>query len=448
MAEHLTPLHEAIARLDEVWEGATGATALSRAQLIAANDAIGLLRRRVEALHAEVAAGIASESRPELGADSLAKQQGFRTPAQLIATTTGGSVGDATRLVAVGTATASRTNLLGEPRPPKYPAVQRALTIGDLSAPVAATLLALLERMALKIDPDRILEVEELLVAQSAGLSLDEVRRLVTRAEAWLDPDGTAPREEQLRARRSLSIYERDGMIHLDGAFDAATGAPIVAAVNGYVTAMFAARKNALAPDAADADHRTVATLRADALSALCAHALGCDTEAPALAGATVVVRVDLKDLTEGTGYASVDGSDLPISVSSARRLAASGGTIPCVLGTDREILDWGREQRFFTRAQRLALVERDGGCAMCGLPPSMTRAHHIRWWKRDAGPTDLANGILLCESCHHRIHDNDWEIRIEGRGRHSRVWFIPPPGVDPDRTPRLGGRARYDLAA
>ena len=74
-----------------------------------------------------------------------------------------------------------------------------------------------------------------------------------------------------------------------------------------------------------------------------------------------------------------------------------------------------------------------------------MTRAHHLDWWQRDAGPTDLSNGVLLCESCHHRIHDNGWEIRIDGTSVLSKVWFIPPRHVDPARTPRLGGRARFD---
>jgi 5-methylcytosine-specific restriction protein A len=118
------------------------------------------------------------------------------------------------------------------------------------------------------------------------------------------------------------------------------------------------------------------------------------------------------------------------------------------VLGSAGDILDWGREKRLFTRAQRLALVDRDGGCAMCGLPPQMTKAHHLRWWSRDAGPTDLDNGVLLCESCHHRIHENGWDIRIDGAGVAARVWIIPPANVDPARTPRLGGRARHDVAA
>ncbi|MHC9046295.1 hypothetical protein ACYX8G_17050 [Microbacterium saperdae] len=59
-----------------------------------------------------------------------------------------------------------------------------------------------------------------------------------------------------------------------------------------------------------------------------------------------------------------------------------------------------------------------------------------------------LSNGVLLCETCHHRIHDNDWEIRIEGAGVAARVWFVPPGYVDVSRTPRLGGRARFDIAA
>jgi len=448
MTEHLLPFHEALQRLDAEWADADDAGGLNRRQLVTVTEALGLLHRLGDAMLAEVAARVADESRAELGADSLAKEQGFRNATQMIATTTGATNSDASRLVKVGAATAPRTNLVGERMPAKHPAAQRALMSGALSAQAIALIIALLDRVRLKISTTQCAEAEQLLVDKAVGLSLDDVRRLVTRAEAWLDPDGVAPKEQEHRDHRSLSIYERDGRIHLNGDLDAATGAPIVAAVNGYVSAMFAAQRNILAPDSPDTDHRTVAALRADALSAICAHALGCENDAPAMAGATIVVRVDLHDLHDGTGYATIDGSDLPISISDARRMAANGGVIPCVLGSDGERLDWGREQRFFTRAQRIALAERDGGCAMCGLPPSMTRAHHIRWWKRDAGPTDLANGILLCESCHHRIHDNDWDIRIEGKGIHSRVWFVPPPHVDPARTPRLGGRARYDLTA
>ncbi|MFJ4223379.1 DUF222 domain-containing protein [Microbacterium sp. NPDC089695] len=447
-AQHLRPLVEAVHRLDEAWGDADNGVELSRAQLLAAHKAVGVLQRRLDGLHAEIAAGIARESRPELGSGGLAKQQGFRSPAALIAATTGGSKGDATRLVTVGEATAPRANLLGQALPARYPAVQRALAAGDLSAAAAAVIVALLDRARVKVDIVRVGEAERLLVERALGMSLDDVRRLVVRAEAWLDPDGVAPREQESRSGRSLTMFEREGFLHLTLQTDVAAGAPIKAAIHAYVAATFRARQDAPAPDAGDADHRTVAMIQADALTALCEHAVSCEAGDLPSTGATVIVRVSLDDLKTGTGVATIDGTDQPVSISSCRRMAASGGVIPVVLGSAGEILDWGREKRLFTRAQRLALAERDGGCVMCGLPPQMTKAHHLRWWQRDAGPTDLENGVLLCESCHHRIHDNGWDIRVDGVGRAARVWLIPPANVDPDRRPRLGGRARYDIAA
>lgn len=441
----LDVLHEAVSRLDGVCADAGG---LDRAGLVRANDALGLLHRLIDGLHAEVAAGIASESRRELGSASLAKEQGYRSTAQLVATTSGMSQGEAARLVRVGEATAPRADLLGAELPAKYPAVQAALHAGSIGVAAAGLIIALLERVRVKTSPAILLEAEALLAERSAGLSLDEVRKLITRTEAYLDPDGIAPSEEEARASRGVRMFEKAGMLHIDGQFPVEDGAVVKAAIEGFVTAVFAARANALDPDAPDADRRTVAQLQADALVALCGHALGCDHDAPAVAGATVIVRMNLDDLADGVGSGTIDGVDQPVSAGAVRRMAAGGGVIPVVLGCGSEILDWGREKRFFTRAQRRALAERDGGCAMCTLPPSMTRAHHLDWWNRDNGATDLDKGVLLCESCHHRVHDNGWEILIEGTGTAAKVWFIPPPFVDPLRTPRLGGNARYTLAA
>ena len=130
MTSTLDPLLEATRLLAAAWGDASSGAGLSRAQLVVVNEAIGSARRCLDAVHAEVAAGIAHESRPELGPESLAKQQGFRTTAQLIATTTGATTGDAARLVRVGEATAPRTNLIGESLPAKFPAVREALSAG------------------------------------------------------------------------------------------------------------------------------------------------------------------------------------------------------------------------------------------------------------------------------------------------------------------------------
>ncbi|AZH84468.1 HNH endonuclease [Plantibacter sp. PA-3-X8] len=108
------------------------------------------------------------------------------------------------------------------------------------------------------------------------------------------------------------------------------------------------------------------------------------------------------------------------------------------ILNGPSQVLDLGTSTRLFTRGQKLALAERDGGCAWTGCthPPSFTEAHHIRWWSQ-GGPTNLDNGILLCPFHHHRIHDDHWTITIQ----NGIPWFIPPSHIDRHQTPIRGGR-------
>ncbi len=79
-------------------------------------------------------------------------------------------------------------------------------------------------------------------------------------------------------------------------------------AIRGYVTAVFAARKDAPDAEAPDADRRTVPMIQADALAVFCAHVLGCEQRVP-VAGAKVIVRMNLDDLEAGTGSATWTGS-------------------------------------------------------------------------------------------------------------------------------------------
>lgn len=443
----------ALAAARDAWEaahpGGAATDGLEGAPLAALNSAMGSLRRHVEAVHATVAAEVARASRVELGNAGLAKQQGFRTPTSMIAAATGTGAGEAARLVAVGEATAPRMTLTGAEAPPKHPEVASGLSSGRLSVAAAGAIVALLDRVALRNDPATLREAERMLVAQAGGLAMDQLRKILVRAEAWLDPDGVAPREEDLRAAAHLHVREdRDGSIIIEGRLDPELGAPVKTVIEAMVGVALRRREDGERAGAMGVDdRRTVAQLRAAALAAICRHALDCDSDDAPTGGATVVVRIALEQLESGTGYGTIDGIAQPVSVGTIRRMAADAQIIPCVLGGESEPLDFGRAKRLFTAAQKLALGERDGGCAGCGLPPGMTQVHHLRWWHRDAGPTDLDNGILLCTRCHHRVHDDGWEIRIEGTGVRAKVWFIPPPHVDPTRVPRLGGRARYDFA-
>ncbi|MFG6403449.1 DUF222 domain-containing protein [Microbacterium sp. P04] len=458
MNEPLDGIAEALAALRRAGGGRAPET-LTPSELMAVNEAFGTLRRRMDAAYLPIAREINRQSRPELGKDSFAKKQGFRTPATLISATTGTSVGEAVRIVTVGDATAPRMTLTGESAPAKHPFVAAAVDAGRMGMAAASAIITMLDRVAFRVDRAALERAEQTLANAAPGLTLDQLQKLVQRAEAHLDPDGVAPHEAELRAGRSLVIREdQSGWVVLTGRFDPETGAPIKAAVEGLVAGMLRRRdeKSAAAAnescDGADAtsavrDLRSVKQMQADALSELCRHGQACK-QVPTGVSTTVVVRMNLTDLESGVGFGTIDGITQLVSAATVRRMAADAQIIPCVLGGDSEILDWGRAKRLFTPAQKLASVERDGGCAGCGLPPSMSVVHHIRWWARDGGPTDLSNAVVLCASCHHRIHDDGWDIHVDGAGTKAGVWFIPPPWLDPSRTPRLGGRARYDFAA
>ena len=133
---------------------------------------------------------------------------------------------------------------------------------------------------------------------------------------------------------------------------------------------------------------------------------------------ATVVVTLDLDTLMGGLKAAGLcDGTR--ISAGEARRLACGAGIIPVVLGGQSQPLDVGRTRRFHTKAQRIAMGVRDGGCTAdgCDRPPAMCHAHHDHPWSRD-GTTDLKTGRLLCPRHHTLAHDRRYQLKASPNGK------------------------------
>lgn len=435
MSSPVDALTDAVAALAGVWpdEHVEGCEA---GRLVEMNRLVGQVRRLVDAAAVQVASEISRQSRPELGADSLAKRQGHRNATVMLATTLGTTTGEASKLIDVGAATVPQLRLSGEAAPARHPHVGAGVASGRIGRDAAAAIIRMLDGVEQRVGSSRLDEAEEHLAAQAPGLDLPSLQRLLVRMEAHLDPDGVAPKEEDLRARTFLSArQDASGGVTLKGFFDPSRGAVVLNLVDAMVTAELhrqrdaETRGNGLPP-------RPIPEMQADALIAICAHYSGCTATNQTLPGATVVVRVALDDLQSGAGVGLIDGIDQPVCISTVRRMAAGGGVIPAVLGGESEILDWGREKRLFTTAQKRAITTRDGGCIGCGAPPGRSRVHHIDWWSH-GGRTDAANGCLLCDACHHLIHDQGWEIRIDGPGIAAAVWLIPPPHVDPARTPR-----------
>jgi len=481
------------------WQG-IDVDSLPRAELLATHRDLARMRRELDAMLAYSSAAIARRSTPEDGQEGLAKREGYRTPEELLASISGGSTGDAHRLIEVGDMLAAdeRDARTGDglrdgsedgsdavvvALSPRFAVVSDRVRAGTLSVEAGNLIKRMLVRIwdrreALGLELDDIERVERILVERAHGLSSNRFAKIVGQLEARMDSGRHALTEELQRQERYVTMFEdAQGMFILKARLDAETAAPVRAALDALVGNALHNRRGTKkgsgnepeqqVPDLSQVrddtgqqlhdnqankvsqivddgqvfeDDRSVTQIRADALAALARHCLGCTSKDLPFASTTVAVRMTLTDLQNGTGVAEIDGGNQPISIATARRMAANGGIIPIVLGGKGEILDLGRETRPFNYYQRIALIERDGGCAFCGAPPAYTEAHHIRWWARDCGPTDLNNGLLLCSVCHHRIHRDNWEIDI----RDHQVWFTPPAAVDRDRTPRLGGRARY----
>ena len=122
--------------------------------------------------------------------------------------------------------------------------------------------------------------------------------------------------------------------------------------------------------------------------------------------GATVVVTMTIDSLMGGLAAAALDTGEV-ISAGAARRLACEAGVIPMVLGGKSEVLDVGRRRRFHTRAQRLAIAQRDKTCVVggCDAPPSRCHVHHVIPWS-EGGGTSVKDGRLYCSVHHAMVHD------------------------------------------
>ena len=124
----------------------------------------------------------------------------------------------------------------------------------------------------------------------------------------------------------------------------------------------------------------------------------------------TVVITVpaDKLDGTNPDAVAQMIGVG-PIPDSLLANYLCKSDLVAMVLGSSGENLWLGRTARYATRAQVLALIQRDQGCVLCGAPHTTCQAHHLLPWNAiGLGETELENLALVCSACHHSIHGNN----------------------------------------
>ena len=403
-------------------------------------------RRAMDAEITRLAAQVSDRSCVTLGREGLATRLGENSPAAVLAAVGLITLSEARLFCRVGDATSASRSLTGEVVAPRHPLVAEAFCAGSMALDSANWIVSNLDQASPRADFEQARTAERLLCEFATENPADSVRRMALAWRDALDVDGIEPRDEWLTRTRSLRRRVLPNGMKLFSLTLAPVGAAYLDAyLDGYVGNVLRAPsfESGVSPGSDDAepqDPRTLTQISADAFVELAQHGISCRSTAAPMPSTTIVVRMSLDSLLTGLGAAHIDGGDQPISAGAARRMAADAHIIPAVLGGPSEVLDLGRSNRLFSRAQRLALAERDGGCAVanCHKPPSFAEAHHIRWWTHDAGPTDLENGILLCSRHHHSIHQGGWDVMI----RDGVPWFIPPSSVDVYRRPRRGGRA------
>lgn len=411
---------------------------LARPELLKLQQLMAAGKQAWDMAMAGVAHEIAARSRVEDGRGGFARQQGFASPESMVATILGTTKAEAERLVKAGRTIAEAESAVqaaarepGRDEPgsnaPTLRPVAAALKAGWLPVAKANTITDALE----PLDCDT-LALEAKLVGLAKRLDIYQLRKACRWHADALDPASLADKERKQFEARELTVSEgTNGMVIVTGAFDKVSGATFRTWLDAQVrAAMQAKRKDT-------SDDRTAAQMRVDALITLIRHGLDCDSPGSGVKS-QIVVRVTREELEKELGIAECDALEGPISTATLRHMAVDAAILPIVMDGNSVVLDVGRARRLYTPQQSIALGERDGGCAYCHAPRSYCATHHIRYW-RHGGRTDMSNGVLLCTQHHNMVHYDRWDIRVDER---NRVWFIPPAALDPERTPRLGGRA------
>ncbi len=263
--------------------------------------------------------------------------------------------------------------------------------------------------------------VEDELLDGARSQSPDKFARMVRKHEQQRSEDDGVSKLEHQRSRRFAKITtdQDDGMTVLYGRFDPVTGARVETAVSHMMKQLWHKE---------DPSNRATAGQRmADAIAKL----LTREGEDGGSQGVRLLVIADYDAVSQQLGNPRLENGTL-LPAKTLRQLACDAQVLPAIFSGSSVPLDLGRARRTASGSQRAALVARDKHCIGCGAKASWCQAHHIVHWA-DEGPTNLDNMCLLCSRCHHKVHDNDWQVERTTTG----AYRLRPPPTQWGRPPR-----------
>ncbi len=271
---------------------------------------------------------------------------------------------------------------------------------------------------------------ETVLVEAARTENFDRFAKTVKRHQQDQSGDDGQALLERQRQRRSARIFEspETGMFVLSAQFDRITGTRIATALTAKERELWHRE---------DPNQRCTPQQRmADALAELICdesndnndnNDTSGDKKKAKKQGTNLLVLADFDAIKQQLVDARLaDGT--PIPVTELRDLAIDAEILPSIFNSETQNLWLGRSRRTASEAQRIALTARDEHCIGCEANPLWCRVHHIIWWSKN-GPTDLGNLLLVCDACHHKIHDQGWQVH-----RHpttKKFYLKPPPNPD-----------------
>jgi hypothetical protein len=248
-----------------------------------------------------------------------------------------------------------------------------------------------------------------------------------------MDPDGIEPRYEDILDRQMITVgREKNGIknynVKAGPTLSAALDAVFMDSMDPKVGPRFLseedlarAERRLEVTDGKEVeiivDPRSLERKRADILEGVLTAALKATREGPTdqRTIGEVTAIISLKDLQSGTGFGLIEGTDEVIPASVIQELVCENGFNPVVVGSKGQPLYHGTRKRYYTRAQRRAIIARDGDRCIasgCRRRAASCHTHHVIFSSR-GGPTDVDNGVMLCPAHHHALHQGSFEIKM-----------------------------------
>jgi hypothetical protein len=343
--------------------------------------------------------------------------------------------------------------------PGRFPSISAAVHEGRIGLESARVIVNTVKAVRARADEEQLAAMVESLVDTAAHAEPEAVEEAADWWALALDPDGAEPTERTRRRQRALRL----GRTLADGT----TRATLILLPEhlALLKELLQSRRRGVqlvrtepggeedpqtdgpewreeqGPDGGDPrtraqqDYDTVI----DVLEA------GAKAEAAAVKPVThtTVVTISAAELEARKGRAFTSGVLVGLSIPIVEQRICNGETRLLVTGPRGEPLSLSRASRLFSPAQKLALTIAAGGRCQypgCRVPAPYLEAHHVAWFCRDGGSTDISNGIMLCSYHHHLVHAQDSPVEIR---KHDGGLYIVPAGwfgpLQPEQRARTG---------